>query len=309
MNLCKRFLATVLGGTAACWGATASAQLNVPIGPGSGGSGGLISSVGSGLTVNGSGVISLGDANFTYSSGALATTSLALGGATIGSNKLAVTGTSQFNGTITLANADGITGTTTAAQGVTMVLLDSGNNLNFGNSLVTGQTVFLPGSGKQLRFESSNASAYAIAINDGTQPTISFGTNVSDGWITFYNPLATTGDTVLKWRDGAANGAHLDFETSAGSANVGIAHTASGVLTITQGTTTFTNLGSLALLSLTASGTVKTGVYTVATLPVGTQGMRALVTDATSCTLNGSLAGSSSTVCPVYYNGTSWLGG
>ena len=47
--------------------------------------------------------------------------------------------------------------------------------------------------------------------------------------------------------------------------------------------------------------------YTVATLPVGTAGDTAYVTDATSPTYLGALTGGGSVKCPVFYNGTTWV--
>lgn len=58
---------------------------------------------------------------------------------------------------------------------------------------------------------------------------------------------------------------------------------------------------------LDVAGPIKTLGYTVSTLPSGVVGMRAYVTDATSCTFMGSLTGGGSTVCPTFYNGTAWL--
>jgi len=50
--------------------------------------------------------------------------------------------------------------------------------------------------------------------------------------------------------------------------------------------------------------------FTVATLPTTPgAGGHAYVTDATSCTLLGALTGGGSTVCPVFYNGSAWVGG
>ena len=49
--------------------------------------------------------------------------------------------------------------------------------------------------------------------------------------------------------------------------------------------------------------------YIVSALPSGTIGDRAYVTDAVACTLLGTLIGSGSTVCPVFFDGSSWLGG
>jgi hypothetical protein len=48
--------------------------------------------------------------------------------------------------------------------------------------------------------------------------------------------------------------------------------------------------------------------YTVSTLPAGNTGDNAYVTDAVACTFLATLTGGGSTVCPVFYNGTAWVG-
>lgn len=53
--------------------------------------------------------------------------------------------------------------------------------------------------------------------------------------------------------------------------------------------------------------TIKTGGYTVATLPAGTTGERAYVTDATAPTFGGTLTGGGSLVIPVIKNATAWI--
>ncbi len=58
---------------------------------------------------------------------------------------------------------------------------------------------------------------------------------------------------------------------------------------------------------VTASGTVKAGGYTVATLPTPTVGMRCHVTDANSTTFYSAVAGGGSNIVPVFYNGTNWV--
>ena len=47
--------------------------------------------------------------------------------------------------------------------------------------------------------------------------------------------------------------------------------------------------------------------FTVATLPAGTQGDTAFVTDATTPTWNGALTGGGTVTVPVFYNGTAWV--
>jgi hypothetical protein len=67
--------------------------------------------------------------------------------------------------------------------------------------------------------------------------------------------------------------------------------------------------------ALLAKGTIRsqaqmgTGGYTVSTLPASpSQGDFAFVTDAVACTFLAALTGGGSTVCPVFYNGTAWVG-
>jgi hypothetical protein len=74
------------------------------------------------------------------------------------------------------------------------------------------------------------------------------------------------------------------------------------------------------IITMTGTDTVSTSVtkmggqivmasYTVATLPTGTQGARVYVTDATTCVFGTTPTGSGSTKCPVFYNGSAWVGG
>jgi hypothetical protein len=54
-------------------------------------------------------------------------------------------------------------------------------------------------------------------------------------------------------------------------------------------------------------GPVRLKGYTVATLPAGTQGDTAFVTDAVAPTYLGTLTGGGTVVTPVFYNGTAWV--
>lgn len=58
---------------------------------------------------------------------------------------------------------------------------------------------------------------------------------------------------------------------------------------------------------LVMGGVIQTKGFTVATLPSGTQGDSAFVTDANSPTYGASVAGGGSVVIPVFYNGTNWI--
>ena len=65
--------------------------------------------------------------------------------------------------------------------------------------------------------------------------------------------------------------------------------------------------GSIRGTSIISTGTVTLKGYTVATLPAGTVGMTAYVTDATAPTYLGTLTGGGAVVCPVFYNGSAWV--
>lgn len=58
---------------------------------------------------------------------------------------------------------------------------------------------------------------------------------------------------------------------------------------------------------LDASGTVKKGVYTVATLPTGEAGMTCFVSDANATTRGSTVAGGGANFMPVYSDGTNWI--
>lgn len=58
---------------------------------------------------------------------------------------------------------------------------------------------------------------------------------------------------------------------------------------------------------LDVNGTIRTAGYTVATLPAGTVGQRAYVTDALGPTYLGALVGGGAVTAPVFYNGAAWV--
>jgi hypothetical protein len=115
-----------------------------------------------------------------------------------------------------------------------------------------------------------------------------------------------------------ANGTtEVDIKNSAGG-TIGIINSSSGgaspcgpVLSAGGGSTVQLNTNGCGTTPVLKTGeqTILSGGYTVSTLPAGTTGARAYVTDAVACTFLASLTGSGSTVCPVFYNGAAWVGG
>lgn len=64
--------------------------------------------------------------------------------------------------------------------------------------------------------------------------------------------------------------------------------------------------GEFTVPKLIATGVVRLKNYTVATLPAGTQGDTAYVTDALAPTSGAVVVGGGAVVCPVFYDGTNW---
>lgn len=228
----------------------AQAQFITPnVGTGGGGGSGTVTSV-SVVSANGvSGTVANSTTTpaVTLTLGAITPSTVAVGGATIGTNALAAIGNASITGALTIAST----------------VIGSVSDINY-----------YDGTYRHLAIGGSFM---------GTGLAADYGTYWSS------TPSFDPGDI------------YFNRDTSISRASAGVAQI---------GTGTYNALGSLALANLTASGTVRTGGYTVSTLPtVGTVGRRAYVTDATACTFLSALTGGGSTFCPVVDNGTAWVGG
>lgn len=198
------------------------------------------------------------------------------------SNSSAIYGTSSSIGTA-------VSGVATSGYGIYGT--SSGNTAIYG--VATGSP--LDDYAIQAEKTTNNTSTlqYPLGIytySSGT-PAAGFG-----GGIAFYNEPATGSTAQLanaiesEWTD-----ATLLSRTS-------------------RATITGVNSAStIDLLTLNASGrsefntTVKFKAYTVGTLPTGTIGDMAYVTDASAPTYLATVSGGGAVVCPVFYNGTNWV--
>lgn len=76
------------------------------------------------------------------------------------------------------------------------------------------------------------------------------------------------------------------------------------------GTMATQNASAVAITGGTITGTgLRLKTYTVATLPAGTEGDTAYVTDATAPTYLGVLTGGGAVKAPCFYNGSAWVSG
>jgi hypothetical protein len=96
----------------------------------------------------------------------------------------------------------------------------------------------------------------------------------------------------------SANNGFLIFRTLSNSINTEILRLAPGQATFSSSVTASSIIAS--------AGTIRLKGYTVATLPAGTQGDTAYVTDATAPTYLGALIGGGAIKCPVFFDGVSW---
>lgn len=187
-------------------------------------------------------------------------------------------------------------------QDVTLAYSDVGAAALAGSSAQDFATAALSASGN-AHFNSTEFSYWSGAryIRLGSA-TFSNTGGANSNWIS--NAYLNTSAQYVYISSAAASGIHqfsgaINFNIAASGTADNVA-TFSTVASITSGLLAVTG-------ALSASTTIKTGGYTVATLPAGTTGMRAYVTDALAPTFLGITVGGGTVVAPVFYNGTNWI--
>ena len=131
---------------------------------------------------------------------------------------------------------------------------------------------------------------------------VAFSGNIGSG--NGYTQLAQTG-TIL---GSLATQAFTSIPNAApGYIDTGISRIGVAAIGIGNGTNQNTG-GSLTLADINMSGTIKPGIFTVATLPAaGTVGRISVVSDATAPSYLGALVGGGTVKTPVFDNGTEWV--
>lgn len=157
-----------------------------------------------------------------------------------------------------------------------------------GGTITSGTTLEVNGISK------TNLGVFSGTLSSYTSSTGALYAYYSSGGV-----LGSYSDNSGTKSTFSIDGSVIQLRTT-GSANLYIA--SSGGVSI--GNTTDAGAGNLSV-----SGTVKTQGYTVATLPTGSIGMKAYVTDAVAPTFLGTLTGGGAVKCPVFYNGTAWVAG
>lgn len=190
-------------------------------------------------------------------------------------------------------------------------------------------TVGIKGSGSTSATTSllvQNSSGTSMfSVRDNGQLNFPGFIRTTDGFI-LYQPVSITGNGAV-----ALSSNSYTIQTNTGSKGYGILTDG----TVNQvGTSAFSGIagnwvltsvgsGENLLLDLTVSninkfkvdiggsvvsqGTITTKGYTVATLPTGTVGMNAYVTDALAPTYLTTVVGGGAVNCPVFFDGTNWV--
>lgn len=169
--------------------------------------------------------------------------------------------------------ASGGTGADTAAAARTNLELGTGDDVVFNS--VTSASTFSSSAGSSI-FSVNGVEVFQFrsTYQSGVQNALRFGPNVTQ------------------------------------SANPQIRYVDDETLKACYGNFGGTGFANWECANLTASGTVQTGTYTVATLPTPATGMRAMVSDssvAASGNFGATVAGGGANVVPVTYDGTNWI--
>ena len=209
----------------------------------------------------------------------------------VDSNSYTQTNSPAFTGIPTAPTAT--TGTNTT-QIATTEFVNNSNALNLpltGGTL-SGELIVNPGSGNRgLRTSGGSTGVDAsgsytgVSAVGGTYGVYASGSNTG---------VYTTGVTGIIANGTTSNAGLFDISTG----NV------SDIVRFTKNSARqayITHDGKVVGSRISTSG------YTVATLPSGTIGDTAYVTDAVSPTYLGNLVGGGSIVCPAFYNGTAWI--
>ena len=207
---------------------------------------------------------------------------------TVSATNLTASGTVTATGGATFAHVTASGGGIGAAGSVTC-----GSNAAFGVTLRSA--IYSPSNGEMNFRNWANSDFSNISAKDITASgTVTSGTvNADSGALS----LQSSGTTRL----------FLNGTTTTSNASI-----IPGASVRTLGTS-IAPWGGVFTTNLTASGTVTTGAYTVATLPTPTTGMRAYVTDSNRAAHShfGSAViaagGGTEYIVPVFYDGTDWI--
>lgn len=288
------------------------------------------------VAFTGSGGASIGIVSVSNTTGALAITGATSGTAIIANTISTGTGFSMtgltsgtginITGTTTgrgyVYNTTGATATTSGAMSVTgtatmtadytgaFVLINPvrtmtavATRIHSGQMLNISPTYSITGTSASV-YTLSGATALVTRTLTNSSSSASSGLTVTGDVLALSNTLGTATNAVtdsshvlsINQSYTSATGSALFVKSTAASALVmDIQNASTSVLSASQ-------------TEVIANVPVRLKGYTVATLPIGTQGDTAFVTDALAPTFLATIVGGGTVVTPVFYNGANWVG-
>ena len=307
-------VAVATGGVEAMQWNTSSSGVNyISVTPGAAGTAPMISTGGSDTNGAGLGVRVVGTSASAAGVGGAVTLTAGSGNSTGAGGAISATGgqggATSGGGSVTIAGGNaGATASNKAGGGLTLA---AGQATGLGQSFVYLQApVPVNGSGTTAR------SAVEVARVDGLDFVLEPQTGSSKtGYRLNFNGYYNANDDQDEYvKTGSAfeifHNNSSNTLTIAGAAS----GTAGGQITYNTGLTVSTT-GTVGIGTATPSatldvnGAVMNECVAIAGLPTGHTGMRHCVTNATACSFMTAVTAGGSTVCPVFYNGSAWVGG
>lgn len=211
---------------------------------------------------------------------------LALGGAVLTTEKLGVTGDVNVSGAVVAGSA--VAGRYFETFGGS--LPTNGLGLPIANAV----SIYTNGT-EGVRVNNITGISLNLPVNLVSQNTTNAATitnNNANGFQLTNGAPSATVPTLIPRR---------------ASTTTGIGSQASGNMDLIAGGTDIARVTNTGLRM--QNGALGTKAFTVATLPAGTQGDRAHVTDANGPVFLAAVVGGGAVVCPVFYNGAAWVVG
>jgi hypothetical protein len=176
-------------------------------------------------------------------------------------------------------------------------VLNGGNDLGGSNPLTIGTV-----NNAQVQVKVNNlASSFFKSSGVFTNNDNYFG-NASS--LNFFGLQVGSGTTIAQWTRNTADSIAVARVRNLNASSTGDIFQFHGFSAVVA---RVDYLGGFTAEKITSNGVIKLKNYTVSTLPTGTQGDTAYVTDATAPTYLGALIGGGSVKVPVFYNGTAWV--
>ena len=182
------------------------------------------------------------------------------------------------------------------------------------STMLTLQSTDVAGTGFYVNNTSTNGHGYLLDSN-GTTPSGQAGefsiydSATSSAPFAFFGGTSATAGATFQLYAAGVMGFTADASFITKTLDTGISRDSAGIIDVGKGTAG-KKTGAIKAAGVVLTGTLTTGGYTVSALPAGTIGMRAYVTDqVTTCAVAGAaLTGGGSVKCPVFYNGSAWVG-